>query len=114
MRDHRFIIGNVGKDMLQLAGDLREFLHQRRRVFGISVPRTCPMYMPRITRAVICEVKALVEATPISGPACVISVPFASRVIMDPTTLQMASVFEPFCFASRGRPEYRRFRRIAK
>ena len=59
------------------------------------------MYMPRITSAVICEVKALVEATPISGPACVISVPAASRVIMDPTTLQIASVFEPFCFASR-------------
>ena len=28
-------------------------------------------------------------------------VPDASRVIMEPTTLQMASVFEPFCLASR-------------
>ena len=59
------------------------------------------MYMPRITSAVICDVNAFVDATPISGPACVISVPAASRVIIDPTTLQMASVFEPFCFASR-------------
>jgi hypothetical protein len=25
-------------------------------------------------------------------------VPAASRVIIEPTTLQMASVFEPFCF----------------
>ena len=45
--------------------------------------------------AVNWQVNALVEATPISGPACVISVPAASRVIMEPTTLQMASVFEP-------------------
>ena len=51
--------------------------------------------------AVSCEVNALVEATPISGPACVISVPAASRVIMEPTTLQMARVLEPFCLASR-------------
>ena len=51
--------------------------------------------------AVSWQVNALVEATPISGPACVISVPAASRVIMEPTTLQMASVFEPFCLASR-------------
>ena len=51
--------------------------------------------------AVSCEVNALVDATPISGPACVSSVPAASRVIIEPTTLQMASVFEPFCLASR-------------
>ena len=51
--------------------------------------------------AVNWQVNALVEATPISGPACVMRVPAASRVIMEPTTLQMASVFEPFCLASR-------------
>ena len=28
-------------------------------------------------------------------------VPDASRVTIDPTTLQMASVFDPFCLASR-------------
>jgi hypothetical protein len=28
-------------------------------------------------------------------------VPAASRVIIDPTTLQIASVFDPFCLASR-------------
>ena len=33
---------------------------------------------------------ALVEATPISGPACVYTVPSVSRVAMLPTTLQMA------------------------
>ena len=47
------------------------------------------------------QVKALVEATPISGPAWVRMVPLASRVIIEPTTLQIASVFEPFCLASR-------------
>jgi hypothetical protein len=51
--------------------------------------------------AVNWPVKALVEATPISGPACVMIVPEASRVIMEPTTLQIASVFDPFCLASR-------------
>ncbi len=51
--------------------------------------------------AVSCAVKALVEATPISGPACVMIVPAASRVTIEPTTLQMASVFEPLRLASR-------------
>ena len=48
-----------------------------------------------------CAVNALVEATPISGPACVRIVPAASRVIIEPMTLQIASVGEPLCFASR-------------
>ena len=38
---------------------------------------------------------ALVEATPISGPACVYTVPSASRVAMLPTTLQMAMLARP-------------------
>ncbi len=50
--------------------------------------------------AVNWQVNALVDATPISGPACVISVPDASRVIAEPTTLQIASVFERLCMAS--------------
>ncbi len=37
---------------------------------------------------VICVVKALVEATPISGPACVYEPVSDSRAILDPTTLQ--------------------------
>ena len=40
-------------------------------------------------------VKALVEATPISGPALVVMVPAAWRVTAAPTTLQMARVLEP-------------------
>ncbi len=59
------------------------------------------MYMAIRNSAVNCPVNALVDATPISGPACVINVPAASRVIIDPTTLQIASVFEPFNLASR-------------
>src|SRR6266852_1561766 len=47
------------------------------------------------------EVNAFVEATPISGPACVKIVPAASRVTIEPMTLQIASVGEPFSFASR-------------
>ena len=45
--------------------------------------------------------KALVEATPISGPALVVMVPWASRVTAAPTTLQMARVLEPLAMSSR-------------
>ena len=46
-------------------------------------------------------VKALVEATPISGPAWVKRVPSASRVSMLPTTLHTAAVRAPLALASR-------------
>jgi len=46
-------------------------------------------------------VKALVEATPISGPALVVMVPCAVRVMAAPTTLQMARVLLPFWMSSR-------------
>jgi hypothetical protein len=42
----------------------------------------------------------LVEATPISGPARVRSVPSHSRVMLDPTTLQMEMAREPRRLAS--------------
>ena len=45
---------------------------------------------------------ALVDATPISGPACVYTVPSVSRVAMLPTTLQIAMLRAPFFFASRS------------
>ncbi len=46
--------------------------------------------------------KAFVEATPISGPAWVRSDPAASRVSMEPCTLQMARGKAPRAFASRN------------
>ena len=49
----------------------------------------------------ICDVNALVDATPISGPECVSNVPAASRGIIEPITLQIASVFDPLDLASR-------------
>ena len=52
-------------------------------------------------RAVSWAVKALVEATPISGPALVVMVPWASRETAAPTTLQMARVLEPLAMSSR-------------
>ena len=45
--------------------------------------------------------KAFVEATPISGPAWVRSEPAASRVSIEPWTLQIARPRAPFDFASR-------------
>ena len=50
--------------------------------------------------AVSWAVKALVEATPISGPALVVRVPWALRVMAAPTTLQMARVLEPLAMSS--------------
>src|SRR5260370_36521916 len=68
---------------------------------SFNLPRIWPRYDASRSKAVNCEVKALVEATPISGPACVGIVPLASRVIMEPMTLQIASEGGPFDFASR-------------
>ncbi len=50
---------------------------------------------------VICAVKALVEATPISGPACVYDPLSVSRDMLDPTTLQTPNTWAPCSFASR-------------
>ena len=95
--------GFVGvQDRLDLVRDARELLHQscaRLRREACRAPGRDDSAISM--SAVSWQVKALVEATPISGPACVKIVPSASRVIIEPTTLQMASVFEPFCLASR-------------
>ena len=42
---------------------------------------------------------ALVDATPISGPACVYVPPDVALVIEDPTTLQIPNVNAPCSFA---------------
>src|SRR5258708_11051461 len=65
------------------------------------VPGTWARWRARTKRAVSWAVKALVEATPISGPALVVMVPWASRVTAAPTTLQMARVLEPLAMSSR-------------
>ena len=85
-----------------LVRDAREFLHQGPRGFRRQLSRgVAPDVSAKSSSAVSCEVKALVDATPISGPACVRIVPAASRVTIEPITLQMASVGEPFILASR-------------
>ena len=50
----------------------------------------------------ICVVKALVEATPISGPACVYSTSSLSRAIVASRTLQIEITREPLSFAWRS------------
>src|SRR6266852_1608546 len=67
----------------------------------VILPRTCPRCAASRSNAVSCAVIAFVEATPISGPACVKIDPAASRVTIEPITLQIASVGEPFSLASR-------------
>ena len=46
--------------------------------------------------------KALVEATPISGPQCVYSTPSDSRAKVLPTTFTIETTRAPFSFASRA------------
>ena len=50
-------------------------------------------------RTVSCEVKALVEATPISGPAWINTPQSVSRAILLPTALTIPSVRAPASFA---------------
>ena len=72
-----------------------------QRSFCESVPRTSDSFSAKRYSATSWVVNAFVEATPISGPACVWIVPCASRVAMLPTTLQIARLRAPFPFASR-------------
>lgn len=83
-----------------LPGILESSVARWRDCSGVMVPRTCARWSARMKRAVSCEVKALVEATPISGPALVVMVPEARRVMAEPTTLQMARVLDPLSMSS--------------
>jgi hypothetical protein len=83
-----------------LPGILESSVARWRDCSAVMVPRTCARWSARIKSAVSCEVKALVEATPISGPALVVMVPEARRVMAAPTTLQMAMVLDPLSMSS--------------
>jgi hypothetical protein len=77
------------------ARKLHQLLHQATAILLVqSFPHLPQVHRQDKQRREL-EVNALVDATPISGPACVINVPEASRVITDPTTLQIANVLEP-------------------
>ena len=52
-------------------------------------------------RTVNCAVNAFVEATPISGPACVYAPAWVSRAMLDPTTLHTPNTWAPFSLAKR-------------
>ncbi len=68
------------------------------------MPRAWPSAIANRWSATNWDVNAFVDATPISGPACVYTVPSASRVAMLPTTLQIATLLAPSRFASRSAP----------
>jgi len=57
-------------------------------------------YNANIYNMASCAVYAFVEATLISGPACVYNTPSASRTNDEPTTLQIATTRAPFFRAS--------------
>ena len=67
---------------------------------GVSVPVRRPRWIATSASAASCAVKHLVDATPISGPACVYSEPCDERGIAESTTLQMARTRQPRARAS--------------
>jgi hypothetical protein len=66
---------------------------------GDKVPRARPKATARQASTVNWQVKALVEATPISGPASVGAMTSLSRAIVDVVTLTTERMFWPFCLA---------------
>ena len=62
-------------------------------------PRALPAAIASAASTINWQVKALVEATPISGPASVCSTVSLSRAIVDVVTLTTESVCRPCCFA---------------
>ena len=58
--------------------------------------------MAIIVNTVTCPVKALVEATPISGPVCRYTPASVSLAMVEPTTFTTPSTVAPFDFASRN------------
>ena len=66
------------------------------------LPRSCAKYRPKRYVAAICARNAFVDATAISGPACVYRTASDSRGIDEPFVLQIASVRAPCSFAYRS------------
>jgi len=64
-------------------------------------PRSCARYRPSRYAAVIWARNALVDATAISGPACVYSTASDSRGMVEPLVLQMEMVLAPCSRAYR-------------
>ena len=64
------------------------------------MPRAWPKYIPSSSWSTRLAVKALVEATPISGPACIRMAPPLTRCAMLPKTLTMLTSRAPLRCAS--------------
>ena len=62
-------------------------------------PRALPAAIASAASTINWQVKALVEATPISGPASVCSIVSLSRAIVELMTLTTDSVYSPCSFA---------------
>ena len=85
-----------------LPGNSQQLLHQASRLASsLIVSRACARYMRQNEQRRQLRRERLGRGDADLRPGMRQSVPAASRVIMEPTTLQIASVFEPFCFASR-------------
>jgi len=63
---------------------------------------------------VSCAVNAFVEATPISGPACVYIPALVALAMEEPTTLQMPNICPTLPLATSMQQVYRQFRLIEK
>ncbi len=62
---------------------------------ALTVPRATPAPIAREARTASWQVKAFVEATPISGPARIGNTASDSRAMVDSLTLTTAPIFRP-------------------
>ncbi len=61
----------------------------------LRIPRALPKAIATRARTITWEVKAFVEATPISGPAWMYTPASVSLAIVEPTTLTMPNTRQP-------------------
>jgi hypothetical protein len=83
-----------------LWGMVRNSLISAAAASSLSAPVRRPRWIANSISAASCVVNALVEATPISGPACVYNDAWHMRGIELSTTLAMHSATAPCFFAS--------------
>ena len=86
------------KRLGEKTGSGDEFANQRRLGGLIDDPRALPRPIASAASAASWQVKALVEATPISGPASVGAAASVSRAMLEPGTLTTPTVFAPLSF----------------
>src|SRR5471032_2152601 len=86
------ICGSSASTLFSAAGKCRNCVRYSVSCFSLTYPRNVPSVTANTNIPTNCVVNALVEATPISVPACVKNASLVNRTIALEATLQTASV----------------------